>query len=226
MRNIIKFFALFFIVFVNAQQLKKDTLQEKITDIETVVINEKDYEKIDYSFALEKEINFRLKTGTSKSSFEIGLRFNNNLGQKGRISNVTLFLHKTEKEYRLTDLEINFYKIDTLTNKPGEKLNTQQIIYTPKNNKRGNVKIDVEKYHIPFPTEGVLVSVKWLPNKFNDLNVGPSLRLTNYTEKLTYTHSDNSKWGYGPDFSKKRGWYTNVMIGLEVYVKKRKNSNE
>ncbi|WP_415327070.1 DUF1573 domain-containing protein [Chryseobacterium sp. MMS23-Vi53] len=222
--SILSFVFIFFIVCTKAQMLKKDSVKEKIANIETVVINDKDYEKVDYSFALKKEINFRLKTGTSKSSFEIGLRFNNNLGQKGRVSNVTLFLHKTEKEYRLTDLEINFYKIDTLTNKPGEKLNIQQIIYTPKNNKRGNVKIDVEKYHIPFPKEGILVSVKWLPNKFNDLNVGPSIRLTNYTERLTYTRYDNdiTKWNNGFNFSKKNGLYTNAMIGLEVYIKKEK----
>lgn len=226
MRNIIRFFLLFFIVFTNAQEVKKDTLKEKITDIETVVINEKDYEKVEYSFALKKEINNGLKSVNPNLDYEMGLRFNNNLRKKGIISNVILFLHKTDSEDKLTDLEINVYKIDTLTNKPGEKLNTQQIIYTPKNRRRGNSTINVEKFRIPFPLEGVLIAIKWLPTKDRDKRVGPAVRFTNYIEKLTYTRFDNSKWGYGPDFSKKKGWYTNIMIGLEVYIKKKKNSNE
>ena len=41
---------------------------------------------------------------------------------------------------------MNFYKIDSLTGKPSEKINKQQIIYIPKNKSRGSVKINVEDY--------------------------------------------------------------------------------
>ncbi|MCU7618879.1 hypothetical protein NZ698_16990 [Chryseobacterium sp. PBS4-4] len=224
MRNIIKYFLLFFTVLISGQELKKDTL--KYTDIETVIINDKDYEKIDYSFALKQEINFRLKSVNPYSGYEIGLRFNNNLKQKGRISNVILYLHKTESKVNLTNLEINFYKINPKTGLPEEKLNTQQIIYTPKNKRRGQVKINVENHHIPFSEEGVLVSVKWLPNEFKDVAVGPAIRLTNYTEKLTYVsfNNDMTKWNNRFNFSKKLDIYTNVMLGLEVYIKKKKKN--
>ncbi|GAA4162693.1 hypothetical protein GCM10022217_30560 [Chryseobacterium ginsenosidimutans] len=224
MKNILKFFLLFFTVFVNAQKLTKDTLPEKYKDIETVVINDKDYEKIDYSFALKQEINFRLRSVNPYSSYELGLKFKNDLKQKGRISNVILYLHKTESDVNLTNLEINFYKMDPVSNIPVEKLNSQQIIYTPKNKRRGQVKVNVENYHIPFPEEGVLVSVKWLPNASKDKSVGPAIRLTNYTERLTYVTFDNdmTKWNNGFNFSKKNNVYTNVMMGLEVYVKRKK----
>lgn len=214
-------------LFINAQQeFKKDTLTGNYTDIETVVINDKDYEKIEYAYGLKQEINSRLTIGNSPSSYEMGLRFENNLKQKGRISNVVLFLHKTDSDYKLVDLEINFYKINALTGEPGEKLNTQQIIYTPKNRKRTNVKINVENYHIPFPEDGVLVAVKWLHDGVKDKNIGPSVRLTTYNEILTYTRYDE-KIGWGAfSLSKKSGAYTNVMMGLEVYIKKRKNTNE
>ncbi|WP_343662208.1 hypothetical protein [Chryseobacterium mucoviscidosis] len=228
MKNIIQLLFTFVLVSINAQKLESDTLLKKTTDIEEVVINDKDYEKVDYSFALKKEINFRLKSVNPYSAYELGLKFKNSLQQKGRISNVILYLHKTESNVNLTNLEINFYKMNPLTNVPDEKLNTQKIIYIPKNKNRGQIKINVENFHIPFPEEGVLVSVKWLPNEFKDKSVGPAIRLTNYTERLTYVTFDNdmTKWNNGFNFSKKQGVYTNVMIGLEVYVKKRKSNNE
>ena len=114
--------------------------------------------------------------------------------------------------------------MDSLTGKPLEKLNKYQIIYVPQNKKRTEAKINVEKYRIPFLKEGVLVTVKWLPTKNHDYSVGPALRFTNYKEKLTYTryNNDASKWGFGPNFSKKNNLYTNAMIGLEVYIKRKK----
>lgn len=216
-----------FTIIIRSQTIKKDTRFDKITDIETIVINDKDYEKINYSFGLEKVINYGLGSATTSSGFEIGLRFNNNLGQKGRISNITLYLQKTKKELKLADLEINIYKIDSLTNQPSQKLNKKQITYTPVTWKAANVNIDITKYNISFPKEGIVVTMKWLPVKNYKGSVGPAIRFTNYTEKLTYTryNNDNFTWSLGPDFSKKNGLYTNVMIGIEVYIK-RKKSNE
>jgi len=226
MKNIIQLLLIFLLISIKSQKLQNDTIKEKVTDIETVIINDKDYEKIDYSFALRKEINSGLKSVNPNSSYEMGLRFNNNLGKKGVVSKVTLFLHKTDSENKLTDLEIIFYKIDTLTNKPGDRINKQKILYTPKNRSRGEIKINVENYHIPFLKEGILVAVKWLPTKEHDKKVGPAIRLTNYTERLTYTRFDNdvTKWSNAINFSRKNGLYTNVMIGLEVYIKRKKNN--
>jgi len=222
--NIVLNFSLFFISFIVSAQKPSNTFTERSVEIETVVINDKDYEKLDFSYGLKQEINNRLKIGNSPSTYEIGLKFKNDLGQKGRISNVVLFLHKTDPDYKLVDLEINFYRIDSITGKPGEKLNKQPIVYTSKNRKRGNVKINVENSHIPFPKEGVLVAVRWLHDEINDKDIGPSLRLTAYKEVLTYSRYDE-KIGWGPfSLSRKPGIYTNVMMGLEVYIKKRKIS--
>jgi hypothetical protein len=65
-----------------------------------------------------------------------------------------LFLHDTDKKFKLVDLEINIYKIDSLTEKPLEKLNNQKIVYTPKNRNKENVKINIQDYHIPFLRKG------------------------------------------------------------------------
>lgn len=226
MKNIILSFLIFIVSKAYTQTIKIDTLSEKYNNIETVTINNKNYEKIEYSYGLKQEINNRLKIGNSPSSYEMGLKFKNNVHQKGRISSVILFLHKTDSDYKVVDLEINFYKIDSLTGKPGEKLNKKQIVYTPKNKKRGNIRISVENDHITFPKEGVLVAVKWLHDGLKDKNIGPSIRLTTYKDVLTYTRYDE-KIGWGAfSLFRKPGIYTNVMMGLEVYIKRRKNKNE
>lgn len=218
----------FFVILIKGQEEYKyilnDTLNDKYEDIETVIINDRDYQKIEYDFGLKQEINYGLKSVNPNVSYEIGLKFKNNLKQKGRISAITLFLKKTDSKDGLANLEINFYKIDTITGKPGEKINNQQIIYSPKNRRKTNVKINLESYKIPFPNEGVLVAVKWLPINDFAKSVGPAIRFTNYSERLTYTrHSNDQKtWNNDLNFSKKPGLYTNVMIGLDVYIKKRK----
>lgn len=202
---------------INSQTLKEDTL--KYTNIETVVINDKDYEKIEYFYGLKQEINSRF---ISLANSEMGLKFKNNFNQKGRITEVVLFLHKTDSDTNLTELEINFYKIDSLTKMPSEKINHERIVYKPLNKKRGKIKIDVKKYNLAFPKDGVFVAVKWLPNRYNDRNVGPSLRQTNYKEQITYSRFREGKWFMHGSHSKEKGLYTNAMIGLEVYVKKKK----
>jgi len=221
MKNIIKLLFIFLIVGVKSQELKNDTLREKVTDIETVVINDKDYEKTNYSFGLKQENNVRL---IPIVYYEEGVKFKNNLEKAGRISDVTIFFHKTDSKLNLTNLEINFYNIDPLTGKPGEKLNTQQIIYTPKNKKRHNVKVDVLNYNIRFPLSGVFVSIKWIPNEFNDKKVGPSLRETDYDQQITYVRFNNGSWRINLNSSRKQNQYTNAMIGLGVYIKKKKNN--
>ncbi len=203
------------------QELKSDTLSA--TNIEAVTINSKDYEKIEYSYGLKQEINFKLATVNPNADYELGLRFKNTSKKNGRISNVILFLHKSGKNLPLANLELNFYKVDSLTGRPLEKLNTEQIIFTPTSRKRGSFKINVEGFNIHFPAEGALVSVKWLPTEEYNMQVGPAIRLTNYKERLTYTryNNDPAKWGNNFNFSKKPGVYTNAMIGLEVYIKRR-----
>lgn len=226
-RSIIyQFIFIFSSVFLYSQETRIDTIRQKYKDIQEVIIYDKDYEKVDYSFALKQETDTKLLIGAGQSTYELGLKFKNNLEKKGIIKNITLFLHDTDKKFKLVDLEINIYKIDSLTEKPLEKLNNQKIVYTPKNRNKENVKINIQDYHIPFPKEGVLVSVKWLGN-IGDKKIGPAIRLTNYEENLTYARfSESKEWERIPSLSKDKSSFTNVMIGLEVYVKKRKSDNE
>ena len=195
----------------------RDSLKE--TRIKEVVINEKDYDKVEIDYGTKQNINARL---IPFKGTEMALKFQNNFSQKGIVKDVTLFLHKTDKDVNLTDLEINFYEIDSITRKPSNKINKEPIIYSSKNKSRGRYKIDIKDKKIPFPPEGFFIAIKWLPNEFKDKKAGPSIRLTTYTyENLTYNRSKrDGSWGYhgNPNAPKP----ANIMIGMSVYFKKKK----
>src|SRR5690606_30555011 len=155
------------------QEAESDTLSE--TNIEGIIFNDKDYGKIEYSYGLKQEINSRFIPIVNS---EMGLKFKNELNKKGRMTAVRLFLHKTDSEFNLTTLEITFYRIDSMTKLPLQKLNKEKIIYTPKTKRRETVRIDLKNYNLPFPEKGVLVAVRWMPTATRNQNVGPSLRQT------------------------------------------------
>lgn len=200
-------------------QIAQDTIL-KTQDIETVIISDKDYEKYEISYDLKQNTNTRY---LSIVESEIGLKFKNSYKKKGIVSDVILFLHKTEKDRPMTNLEINFYTLDSLTGKPEKKINNRQILYSPKKRSRGKVKINVLNYNIPFSKEGIFASIKWLPTLNNDKNVGPAVRLTAYSEPLTYTRYMDGKWGKKGNIFSKDEKYANVMMGINVYFKKKKN---
>lgn len=205
----------------NLKQNSYKIVLERVYDIEPISFNEKKYKKIRYDFALKKQSNIRF---IPYPNWEMGLKFKNDLKKKGFVSNVTLFLHKTTSEVRNTDVEINFYTIDSLTGKPDILLNKSKIIYTPTSKSRKHAVVNVEKLKIPFPLNGIFVSMKWLPNEFNDKKLGPSIRLTTSTnEELTYNRYKNRNWSLkgGQNIYTKN--FVNMMMGIEVYIKKNKN---
>lgn len=218
MNKFLIFTSLFLTVFYKSQR-KADTATLRTQDIEMVTLSDEDYKKIQFSYDLKQHTNTRYMTIPYD---ETGLKFINSFKKTGRISDVTLFLHKTDKDRVMTNVEINFYTIDSLTGRPDKKINQQQIIFTAKNRSRGKVKINVLGYNLPFPKNGVFVAMKWLPTPNNDKKVGPSVRLTSYSEPLTYTRYMGGRWSEkGNIFS--RTQYTNIMMGIDVYFKRKKN---
>lgn len=213
-------FSLFVFTKYHSQEALSDSIQkERIHDIEAVVFNEKEYKKINYHFALKQKGNNRL---IPFPNYEMGMKFSNNLGKAGFVSHVTLYLHKTDPDVRNTNLEINFYTIDSLTGKPKIKLNKNKIIYTPTSKSRKHVVVDVETHKIPFSLNGVFASMKWLPNEFNDKRLGPSARYTLASEEeLTYVRLYGD-WGLNGGQNPRTKSFVNMMMGLEVYVKKDK----
>jgi hypothetical protein len=209
---------------ISGKNLKENNYKitlERIHEIEALVFNAKEYKKIKYDFALRKQANIRF---IPSPNWEMGLKFNNDLGKRGIVSTVILFLHKTESDIKNTDVEINFYTIDSFTGKPKTQINKSKIIYTSSDKSRKHAVINVENLKIPFPLNGVFVSMKWLPNKFNDRKLGPSIRLTTSTdEKLTYNRYDKKEWSLKGGQKANSENFVNMMMGLEIYIKKTKN---
>jgi hypothetical protein len=190
MNKFLIFILLLLAMFYKSQN-KADTATLRTQDIEMVTLSDEDYKKIEFSYYLKQHTNTRYMTIPHS---ELGLKFINHFNKTGRISEVTLFLHKTDEDRVMTNVEINFYTIDSLTGRPDKKINNYQILFTAKNKSRGKVKINVLGYNIPFPPNGVFVAMKWLPTPNKDKKVGPSVRLTSYSEPLTYTRYMGGKW--------------------------------
>lgn len=212
---------IFLLILFGSMMLHAQEEPLRTADIETVEINEKDYEKVSFSYGLKQEMNSRF---IPLPHTEMGLRFRNHHHETGRVSSVKLFFHKTEKEHHLTTLEINFYEIDSLTRMPAQKLNNTSITYTPRNKARGMVSLDMQKHAIPFPKGGILVAVKWLPTSNQSKHAGPALRQTHYKERITYTRYKDGKWSVHGRQAEKRGLYVNAMMSLEVYFRKKKGN--
>ena len=198
---------------------QKNESLDKERIIDTIKINEKDYKRIKIDYTLKQESNSRLSVVTF---YEIALKFKNENHQKGIIGDVSVNLHKTDRDKNLTNLEINFYEIDSMTGSPSKKINTYPIIYKPKNKSRGKVVIDFVGTKIPFPDTGLFVGVKWLKNENGDKQVGPSIRLTtSVKEILTYTRYKDRDWHPRQNPSSPN-FYDNAMMGISVYFKKLK----
>jgi hypothetical protein len=207
----------FFFSFYFYSQQKEIFEKEKIID--TVKIIEKNYEKARLDYTLKQETNSRL---IQIVGCEIALKFINDANQKGIIGDISINLHKTDRDLNLTNLEINVYEIDSIKGCPGRKINKYPLIYTPKNKSRGKIIIDVNGQKIPFPENGVFVGVKWLPNTSNDKQVGPSIRLTtSVKERLTYGRYKDRDW-HIREMPGSPNFYDNVMMGITVYFKKLK----
>ncbi len=186
--------------------------------LEPIIFDSKKYRKKEITLGLKKKANVRT---TVIPKYEIASKIFNPSHKKGKISSVILYLHKTTKEVELTDLAINFYTINPITGYPDKPILLDPILFKPKKKNRGKRKIDVEKYQIPFPKEGIFVSVKWLETKHKKKKgVGPSLRMTYYSsKKLTYTRYNNRNWSVLPKLTHNNS-RSNAMIGLEVWVRK------
>lgn len=191
-----------------------------IIELAPVIVNAKDYKKEEIFLGLKQKTNSRLIV---KPKYELANLIKNPTNKKGKISNVILNLHKTKNGVNITDLEINFYLIDTLSGLPSKKILSEPLIYRPTRKNRGRRKIDVEKYNIPFPKEGVFVAIKWLETKDNkNKSVGPSIRLTVYSSQiLSFGRYKNGNWGKISQRNSRTGKVANAMIGLDVWVRKK-----
>ncbi len=198
---------------------KRTIILEPIIELKPIIISGKKYKKQEISIGLGKKTNSRI---IATPEYEIAAFIKNSSHFKGKINTVNLFLHKTKKDVPLTNLEINFYTVDSITGQPLYKILYSPIIFKSKKRSRGKYKIDVEEFNIPFPKNGVFVSIKWQKLENNKLSsVGPSLRLTRSSNKYyTYYKYKSNNWNKYRRLGGKNIDIVNAMIGLNVWVRK------
>jgi hypothetical protein len=152
--------------------------------------------KINYSWA--KTIKSK-RENTQYFGFQFGAEnctyIENPYRKRGKIKSVILDLKK-QPEYNkenpkwkldyLADYNIKFYRFDSIKNKPGEEIYNKDIIIDPQN-KTGNLTIDVDSLHIPFPENGICVGVEMINTRYKNpkkvfATIGPIINFTENRE--------------------------------------------
>jgi hypothetical protein len=134
----------------------------------------------------------------------------------GKIVNVMYFIGEKgnpERKFR-----VRLYTIDTLNHLPANDLITDTLIASAT---KGNtwLTVDVKRYHITFPANGIFVAMQWLTDE--DLK----LTATYSYQYLTYNNnrSENNSWycALGINWYQLSNSKYNVMISLDVLKNQR-----
>jgi hypothetical protein len=126
-----------------------------------------------------------------------------------------------------TPFRVRIYKVDTLTNNPGEDLLTESIIVKPK--RSGWFTVDLSEYDLPVSIEGFFVAMEWILTdekyyykaKIHDhLVKGYGQELGNYFDtNIINTWTDYLGKGWRKH-TKKNGKSINALIFSEIQLYK------
>jgi len=138
----------------------------------------------------------------------------------GILKSINLYLKKRPKSDFTAQLKIRTFRYDKEQNKPGDELLSEEIIVYPKN-KNYKLKVDVEKLKIPFPKEGICVSVELIDQNKEakyKYKIAPGFRYTYRENKiLSWVRFQQGKWE--TEYLNHKENKGNLMIGAEVLMK-------
>ena len=142
---------------------------------------------------------------------QIALFVENNLKKNSKIQNVRYFIGDKGNCHKA--FKVMLYSLDTITRKPMNKLLPDTIVVNAKN---GNewFSIDLSKYNLAFPENGIFVSMEWIPD--DDFNVASQTEC----QYLAYSKlkNENKTWYCALGIN----WYQlpdcnyNTMISIDV----------
>ncbi|MFC5194566.1 carboxypeptidase-like regulatory domain-containing protein [Bizionia hallyeonensis] len=202
-------------------------LNEKITELEEVIINSK---KLEYKnrYRLGEKKN-GITAVSSLIGYETGVFIENPFNKEGKLKTIRIKLMKRDEVDFIASLNIKFYRYDVINKKPGTELYSKNVVVKPKN-RNYTLKINVEDFNIFLPEEGMCIGVEFIdPNNQSKKydRIGPMYRFKfSNEEELTWSKYRGKYWK--PGFVEfKRGNYNNnqnlkgnVMIGLDVLMPK------
>lgn len=143
-------------------------LQPKTYDIEEITIKPSRAKKVKIGYVKYKHLNS--VSGSHQSGTELAVIVKNSLKKRALINKIfidTKIKNKSNK-YRfdfISVFKINIYSIND-KNKVGKLLNANSLTFTSKELKE-NTDIDIAKYNIEMPPEGVFISIEWV-GKLNE----------------------------------------------------------
>lgn len=214
-------------------------LEETTETLKEIVISN---EKRKYS-NIKKIKNEKESNEFNYFSFQFGTEhcvyFANEIKKQGKIESISLDLkqvndgNKECKECKvdyITDFNIKFYEFDEKTKRPGIEIFSEPILIEPEN-KTYNFIVDLNKYNILFPENGVCIGIEVINTKYKNPKLAgaftaPSINFNRIRKRnnneswIRYRNSGNWKFKsyMGYDFEGK--FYDLIKIDLKVkYVK-------
>lgn len=210
------------------------SLEENVEAIEEVIVQVK---KAKYGLKKAIGINKKLsKYGMSvQFGFESCLLVKNEKNNNGRVTKIAFFLDKNEQiSFRSypTYYRVNFYEYDEKLGIPGRLLSYKPILIKPQKNKKQKIVLNLKDNHVLFPKSGLCVGIETvnpLPDrKINKIHTTyPNLVWTYDDDRLTWMSFMSRPWWERKykipskrPFSKRKYFYTNPLIHVEVQYRK------
>lgn len=205
-------------------------LRQKTYQLPEVTIKPKDI--IEKRIGITDKRNIKYTVGNIFGGM-IGIHIKNNTNSTGFLTSVSFFICKEGKPK--TPFRIRILSYDTINNCPGEDLLNENLIVINTNTKAGWFEVDMSKYNIVFPPEGVFVMQEFIytgdqfyynmPINYKSTDgkekteihqfYGTALGNTIFPDKLTWGRSYIGDPWKQHSFKHKKE-YTNSMINAEV----------
>ena len=161
---------------------------------------------------------------TSLIGYESAIFIDNPKNTRGKLKRIYIDLKKRKNAEYIATLNIKFYELDSINNKPGNLLYNENLYIKPKN-KKYRLWIDVKDFEINFPKNGIFIGVEMV-NTYGKVKkytkFGPMFRYTINKDKnaKTWSNYHNSGWKGSSiehkKFKRTKTGISNPMIGIEV----------
>lgn len=146
------------------QNLFMNSAYEAIDEVVLQVKNKK--------YGGKHSLGLRKKWFSSRVGVQFGMEqaiyIPNDKDKPGKVEEVSFWVGEEDQMFynsRFTWFRIKFYNYDKLNQEPGKLLSYETLLIKPEGNTEQHLKIEVSKYAIPFPKNGICVVIETInPN--------------------------------------------------------------
>lgn len=151
----------------NPKNYQEIYLVDELSSLDDVMINVKNKK-----YGGKHSLGLRKKWFSSRVGVQFGMEqaiyIPNDKEKPGKVEEVSFWVGEEDQMFynsRFTWFRIKFYNYDKLNQEPGKLLSYETLLIKPKGNTEQHLKIEVSKYAIPFPKNGICVVIETInPN--------------------------------------------------------------